>query len=121
MDNASNTYLGTDQAPQVTPNDDERVLAILCHVLALFFWIIPPLVIYLVKKDESSFVAEHAKESLNFQITWTIISIIMFISVVGIFFLFIPAIVDLVLIIVASIKASDKKLYRYPLTWRIIK
>ena len=121
MDNSQNTYLGTDQTPQVTPNDDERVLAILCHVLALFFWIIPPLVIYLVKKDESSFVSEHAKESLNFQITWTIISIIMAITIVGIIFLFIPAIIDLVLVIVASIKASDKKLYRYPLTWRLVK
>jgi hypothetical protein len=121
MDTPQNTYLGTDQAPQVVPTDDERILAILCHVLTLFFGFIPPLVIYLVKKDESSFVTDHARESLNFQLTWTIIAILLFISIIGIFFLFIPALVDLVLVIVASIKASDKKLYRYPLTWRLVK
>ena len=116
-----NTLLGTEQVPAIVPTDDERVLAILCHVLAFFFWIFPPLIIYLIKKDESPFVAEHAKESLNFQITLGIVSILLFISLIGILFLFIPGIVDLILVIVGSIKASDKKLYRYPLTWRLVK
>ena len=47
---------------------DERSIAILTHVLSIFFSIIPALIIYLVKKDESRYVAEHANEVLNFQI-----------------------------------------------------
>ncbi len=119
--NPSNSFLGTDQAPAYTPTSDERTLAILCHVLTLFFWIIPPLVIYLIKKDDSKFVTEHAKESLNFQITASIIVIILFITLIGIFLLWIVGIAVLVLVIVATVKASESKLYRYPFAIRLIK
>jgi uncharacterized protein len=117
----SNEYLGTEQTPEYIPTGDERTMAILVHVLSIFFWIIPALVIYLVKKDESKFVAYHAKEQLNFQITMTIVYAIMIISIVGLLFIWIPGIVALVLCIVAAIKASDLKLYKFPLTIRLIK
>lgn len=112
---------GAEQIPQYTPTNDERTLAILCHVLTIFFWIFPPLIIYLIKKDESKFIAEHAKESLNFQITFGIVAIALIITIVGILLLWVLAIVVLVLVIIASIKASENKLYRYPLTIRLIK
>lgn len=112
---------GSEQTPQYTPTNDERTLAILCHVLTIFFWIFPPLIIYLIKKDESKFVAEHAKESLNFQITFGIVAIALIITIVGILLLWVLGIVVLVLVIIASIKASENKLYRYPLTLRLIK
>jgi uncharacterized Tic20 family protein len=118
---ASNEYLGTEQTPEYIPTGDERTMAILVHVLSIFFWIIPALIIYLVKKDESKFVAYHAKEQLNFQITMTIVYAIMIITIVGLLFIWIPGIVALVLCIVAAIKASDLKLYKFPLTIRLIK
>ena len=104
-----------------TPTSDERTMAILCHVLAIFFWIIPPLIIYLVKKDESRWVAEQAKESLNFQITWSIIIFLLCISIVGLLLVWIVGPIMLILIIVATIRASENKIYRYPMTWRLIK
>ena len=55
----------------------ERNIAMLSHVLAFFTSFIGPLVIFLVKKDESKFISNHAKESLNFQITLLIISYII--------------------------------------------
>lgn len=119
--NPSNSFLGTDQTPAYTPTSDERTLAILSHVLTIFFWIFPPLIIYLIKKDESKFVAEHARESLNFQITVAIAFIILFITIIGIFLLWILGILVLVLVIVATVKASENKLYRYPFTLRLIK
>ena len=82
------------------------------------------MVIYLVKKDESRFVAEHAKESLNFQITLAIlfaISFILIILVIGIFMMWALGIAAFVLVIVATIKASEGKMYRYPFTLRLIK
>ncbi len=114
-------YLGQDTAPSYVPTSDEKTMAILCHVLTLFFWILPPLIIYLLKKDESSFIAEHAKESMNFQITWAIIGLILFVTIIGILLLWVVGIIVLVLVIVATIKSSEGKLYRYPFTLRLIK
>lgn len=117
----SDPVSGAEQIPAYTPTNDERTLAILCHVLTIFFWIFPPLIIYLIKKDESRFIAEHAKESLNFQITFGIVAIALIITIIGILLLWILGIVVLVLVIIASIKASENKIYRYPLTIRLIK
>ena len=111
-------------SPITEPTNDERMLALLAHVLTFVSSFIIPLVIYLVKKDESRFVAEHAKESLNFQITLAIlfaISFILIILVIGIFMMWALGIAAFVLVIVATIKASEGKMYRYPFTLRLIK
>jgi uncharacterized Tic20 family protein len=79
------------------------------------------LIIYLVKKDESPFVASHAKESLNFQITMFIICVALVLTLIGILLLWFVGIVSLILVIVATIKASDGKLYRYPFSIRLIR
>lgn len=103
------------------PTEDEKTLAILCHVLGIFFWIFSSLIIYLWKKDESPYIAEHAREALNFQITITLIGIIMFVTIIGILFLWVLGPLDVVLCILAALKASENKIYRYPLTWRLVK
>lgn len=113
--------LGTDESPVVPPTSDEKTLALLSHVLTFFFPLLAPLIIYLVKKDESSFIAYHAKESLNFQITMFIICFALIITVIGILLLWLVGIVYLVLIIVATIRASEGKLYKYPFALRLIK
>jgi uncharacterized Tic20 family protein len=115
------SYSNSSEVPAIPPTDDERILAILCHVLSIFFWIFPPLIIYLIKKDQSSFVTDHAREALNFQLTMTLAGIVLFITIVGILLLWVLGIVVLVFVIVASVKASEKRLYRYPMTIRFIK
>ena len=80
-----------------------------------------PLIIYLVKKDDSQFVAYHAKESLNFQITLFVIVIILVITIIGILLLWVVGLLSLVLVIVATIRASEGKLYRYPISIRLVK
>lgn len=109
-----------DPAPY-RPTEDERTLSILCHALGIFFWIFPSLIIYLWKKDESPYIAEHAKEALNFQITITLLGIIMFLTIIGILFLWILGPIAVVLCILAALKASENRIYRYPLTWRMVK
>jgi len=118
---ADNSFLGTDEAPVIPPTSDEKTLALLSHVLTFVFPILAPLIIYLLKKDESSFVAYHAKESLNFQISLFIICFVLFITIVGILLLWVVGILALVLVIVATIRASEGKLYRYPFSIRLIK
>jgi uncharacterized protein len=120
-ESTSNDILGTEINPSYIPTEDERSMAMLVHVLSIFFWILPGLIIYLLKKDESSFVAAHAKEAMNFQLTLTIMYIVLLISLVGIILLWVPYFIQLALCIVATMKASDRKLYRYPFTIRLIK
>lgn len=116
--------MGEDFMPDSIPSSDEKTMAILSHVLAIVTSFLGPLVIYLVKKDESAFVAEHAKESLNFQITILILYILSFLLIIvliGILLIWLLSIASLVLIIVATIKASEGKIYRYPFNFRLIK
>lgn len=103
------------------PTDDERTLAMLCHALGIVFWILPPLIIYLWKKDDSPYVTAHAKEAFNFQLSLGIVGILLFITLIGILFLWVIGIIDVVFCIVAAMKASENKLYRYPLTIRLLK
>lgn len=116
-----NSFLGTEEQPIIPPTSDEKTMGILSHILTLVAGFIAPLIIYLVKKDESKFIAEHAKESLNFQITLTIVCVLLFITIIGILLVWIIMIAALILVIIATIRASEGKLYKYPLTIRLIK
>ena len=115
-----------EEYPLSTPTSDERTLGILSHILAIVpgIGIFGPLVIWLIKKDESQFVSENAKESLNFQITMIIAWIIAWLlAVVLIGFVLMAAlgILNLILVIIATIKTSENKIYRYPFNLRLIK
>jgi uncharacterized membrane protein len=64
------------------------------------------------------------KGTLNFQISmliYNVIAGILCLVLIGFVILGILHILNLVLVIVASIQASDGKFYRYPLTIRLIK
>src|SRR5215472_16983418 len=59
-----------------TPTENERTWGMLAHLSALAGLVVPlvgialgPLAVWLTRRDESEFVAEHAKEALNFNIT----------------------------------------------------
>ena len=126
MDNTSNSILGTEEQPLYTPTSEERTLAILSHILTVVPGIgfIAPLVIYLLKNRESAFVGAHSKESLNFQITIFIsyiVAIILVVILIGLFLLWAIGIINVILVVVATIRASENKLYRYPFNLRLIK
>ncbi len=105
------------------PTSDEKNIALLSHLGTLIGGFIVPLVIYLVKKDESAYVAEHAKESLNFQISlliYFIVSGFLAIIIIGFFLMMALGLFSLIVLILASIATSEGKLYRYPLCIRFI-
>ena len=113
-----------------SPSKDERMWGMLCHLIAFSGYIIPfgsvlgPLIIWLIKKDEMPFVDDQGKESLNFQLTMmiaVIISLILVFVFIGFLLLGIIIIYQIVVIIIASIKANDGVKYRYPYTIRFIK
>ncbi len=115
--------LGSDYLPDYTPTQDEKTIALLSHILTFVAPILAPLIIYIIKKNESPFVAAHAKESLNFQITLIIAGIICFILIfllVGILLIILLSVYSMVLIIVATVRASEGRLYKYPFSIKLI-
>ena len=106
------------------PTEDEKTMALLAHVLTLVSAFLAPLIIYIIKKDESPYVRKHAIESLNFQISMAIYafgaSILIFIFI-GFLLLFGLGILTLILVIIATVKTSEGKFYRYPFNLRLIK
>jgi uncharacterized Tic20 family protein len=76
-----------------------------------------------MKKDESQFVADQARESLNFQISlliYALISGVLVVVLIGLLLLPIIWVVGVILTIIASVKAANGEAYRYPLTIRLI-
>jgi uncharacterized Tic20 family protein len=120
------SFIMSEEYPLATPTSDERTMGILSHILAIVpgIGILGPLLIWLIKKDGSQFVEANAKESLNFQLTviiaWMISGILWF-MIIGMMLAGIVGILDLVLVIVATVKASENKIYRYPVNLRLIK
>jgi len=133
------TVVGGDGHP--VPSSDDRMLAMFAHLGGLVVWWITggilawvvPLAIWLSKKDDSEFVADQAKEALNFQLTALIFPLIMgFIGIIlvivtlglgiciilPLFLLF--GLYVLVFGIIAALKAHDGERYRYPFCFRLI-
>jgi len=122
-----------DQQPPPPPStsSDARTWNVLCHATALAGFFVPwaghilgPLIVWLAKRSDSPQIDEHGKESLNFQISMLIYNVIagvLCLVLIGFVILGILHILNLVLVIVASIQASEGKFYRYPITIRLIK
>ena len=121
------------QQPPAAPlreEKQERTWAMVCHLAALsalvtgFGFIIGPLVVWLIKKDEYPLVDGNGKEAVNFQLSMLIYGAVAFVlCFVLIGFLLLPAVAifDLVMVIISSVKASKGEKVRYPLTIRLIK
>jgi uncharacterized Tic20 family protein len=109
--------------------DEERKWAMFAHIGTFSSMFVPlgniiaPIVIWQMKKNESPFVVEQAKESLNFQISlmiYSIISILLCLIIIGFFLIFALVIFGLIIVIVAGVKANDGEHYRYPMTLRLV-
>src|SRR3546814_10282998 len=120
---------------------EERQWAMFAHLSALagglltsaiggWGFFLGPLVIWLMKKDTMPFVADQAKEALNFNITVSaamLVLVVLGVVTLGLGFLIagplmlIIGIAALVFIVIAAIKANDGVAYRYPLTIRLVK
>jgi len=111
--------------------NQEKTWGLFCHLSAFALFIFPafgnilgPLIIWLIKKDESPYVDKQGKESLNFQISFTIYAFfagILALIVIGIFLLLALGVAWVVLVIVATLKASNREEFVYPLSIRFIR
>ncbi|QSO54966.1 DUF4870 domain-containing protein [Alicyclobacillus curvatus] len=101
-----------------------------CHLAAFAGWVIPlgwilgPLTVWLIKRNQFWLVDEQGKEALNFQISlmiYGIIAGILCLILIGFLLLIALAVLQIVLVIIAAIKVSNGEHYRYPLTIRLIR
>ena len=103
----------------------------LAHLSALAGLVVPllgivlgPLAVYLGRRDNSAFVAAHAKEALNFNITVliaTFVCLLLTMVFVGVLLGAAVFVGWLVMTLIAAIRASEGDLYRYPFSLRLIK
>ena len=127
---------------------DSRLWAMLCHLAALagfltwggLYWFAPiqgvgffvgPLIVWLIKRHEFPFVDEQGKEAVNFQLTMLIAFIVLRVLTYHMFDAGMwqlwsllwdgLAIFDVVMAIMAGVKANDGVHYRYPFAIRFIK
>ncbi|MBU6338250.1 MAG: DUF4870 domain-containing protein [Acidobacteria bacterium] len=108
----------------VASDEDARNLGVLTWLLGLFFSIIGPLIIWLIKRDESPFVDQTGKTVLNFNISytiWIIVTAILSVILIGIPFLIAAGVLYLVFSIVGAVKANQGELFSPWLTIRFLK
>jgi uncharacterized protein len=111
------------------PTQEERTWGMVAHLAALGFFIFPfgnilgPLIVYLAKRDQSAFVAAHAKEALNFNITVLLgglLSFLLLLFFIGVLFGTLILMFWLVMTILAALKANEGLPYRYPFSLRLV-
>ncbi len=109
--------------------EEENKWAMFAHIGTFSSMFVPlgnflaPIIIWQLKKNESEFVVDQAKEALNFQITLIIYMLISFLLVfifIGFFLIFGLVLFNLIIVIVAGVKANNGEFYRYPMCLRLI-
>ena len=114
-----------------TPSRDARKWGMICHLVSLvgllgngIGFLIGPLAVWLIKKEDDPFIDEQGKEAVNFQLTMLIAALasaLLILVVIGIVLLVVVGLLMTILPIIAAIQANEGTHYRYPLTIRFIK
>jgi uncharacterized Tic20 family protein len=119
---------------------DERQWGMLAHLSSLGglvapgFFFLGPLIVWLIKKDQMKFVDDQGKESLNFQLNFYVLGIVLGFLAVPLalltfgfgLFLLVPlalawAALAIIMPIVAAFQVNAGTAYRYPFIIRLIK
>ncbi|OIB55693.1 zinc ribbon domain-containing protein [Natrialba sp. SSL1] len=108
-------------APGYETRRNDTSFAAVTHLLAIFTWLIGPLIVLVVTEDE--FVDANARMAVNWQIMFTIymlLSLMLVIVGVGILGLIILPFLDIAFCVVAAVKANDGEVWQYPFTPEIV-
>lgn len=102
---------------------DDQNIAVLTHLGGTVFSIVPGLIVWLLKREDNAYIAEQAKEALNFQITVLIaqiISCILMVILIGFLLVAMVWLLNIIFCILAAVAASKGETYRYPFSLRLI-
>lgn len=121
-------------------SQSDKNYSTITHLSGFAGWLFPlgniiaPVILWTAKKNESSFIDAHGKSAINFQLSilfyccllaLLIIPITIFtlgLGLVAVLLALIPALIlKFLLIISASLKATNGELYDYPFTINFVK
>lgn len=115
-------------------DSDSRMWAMWAHLSSFSGWvtaigyIVGPLIVWQIKKDQHPFVDFNGKEALNFNLSLALYSVISFglaLTIIGLV-IAIPALLaivvgQIVFTVIAAVKANQGEAFRYPLAIRFVK
>ena len=102
---------------------DDRSMGMICHLLGLVGFI-GPLIIWLIKKDQSPVVDREGKKALNFQLTLFIamlVSIPFWLIIIGFFLSMALWAAGIIFSIVGAVKTNAGEDYKYPFAITFLK
>ena len=109
---------------------EARKWAMICHISALaglvgsgIGFVVAPLLVWLIKKEDHVFIDQQGKEAVNFQITMILalfVAAILCFVLIGFFILIAVALVMVILPIIAAVRTNEGEEYRYPFSIRFI-
>lgn len=106
----------TQQVPQIAaPTQDEKTMAMIVHFGAILTGFIAPLVVYLMKKDESKYLAYQSLQALYFTLACFVASIVLSVVLIGLFIWPVAVVFN----IIAGIKVSNGQHYEYPVVGKM--
>ena len=114
----------------ISEDKNTRDLAMAMHLLSFAGMVFPfgnllgPLVLWLMKREESAFIDFHGREALNFQISlviWYAVSGILAFILIGFVLMAILALMSIIWTIMGALRASGGEYYHYPITIRFLK
>jgi uncharacterized Tic20 family protein len=122
--------------PATPQEKSARNWGMLCHLAGLAGCFAPwiahvagPLIVWLLKRNDDAFIDTEGKESLNFQLSLALYSVVgcilLALTIVGIviipFFLWSLYVLNVICVIFAAIQSSGGRHFRYPLIFRFLK
>lgn len=113
----------TETADPTEPVEGDTTLAALAHVSALVASFLGPILFLILADDDDELVRQNAKNALNFQIVVfaaLVASTALTVVLIGFLLLPIIGIVDVILVLIGTVRANDGKVYQYPYTPDIV-
>ena len=115
--------VGQSAAEPLSDTDRNFGLAIHLSPLVSFVFapaLLVPLVLWLIRRDESFFVDDHGREMLNALLSFVVYHIVAIITIIGIVALPVLYIVGVVNLVRGAVAAGRGELFRYPMTIRFL-
>lgn len=109
---------------------DARRWATICHLSALtgllgngVGFVLAPLVVWLIKRNDHPWIDEQGKEAVNFQITMflgLLVCLPLCLIVIGFIGLLAILVLQVVFAVIAGVRSSEGEHYRYPFAIRFV-
>lgn len=96
----------------------------LVHLSGLFYFVFPPLLLWMLKKGEIKNLDKHAKDAINYQISiiiYILACLPLLLIVVGVFIMIFIGVYSFIVIIMNSIKVLNGETYKYKYSLTLLK